>query len=276
MTDQFDFWAAPEEKKNDTAKNEPVEEPAPAPSKPDGDEFFPDGTSPAEFTETPSAGATSSEASPAPGAPAFSNQPVRYVDAQQAPQYQQPTPVRPPYASNPCTAPTSPGFAPQGTVPPQSAVPQQRPYAAPPSAYPVQPPAGPYAQQPGYPLQPGNPSPTNYQPFYSPYYPPAAPQKPVNGMSVASLILGILSLVLFCFPFLNVVLGILALVLGIAAQVKGGGGMAIAGIVLGSVSTVFGILMIILMLSDTINYTINDPYYDWDNFAAAARAWFRR
>ena len=90
------------------------------------------------------------------------------------------------------------------------------------------------------------------------------------------MILGILSLTLFCIPFLSVVLGILALVLGIAAKVKGGGGMAVAGIVLGAIGTVFGILVVIGFYTGNVNNIVNEHYYDWDSFATMAAAWFRR
>lgn len=63
-------------------------------------------------------------------------------------------------------------------------------------------------------------------------------------MATASLVLGILSIILCYIPFLDVILALLALIFGIVAKVKGNGGMAIAGIILG----VFGLLLSALIL----------------------------
>lgn len=67
-------------------------------------------------------------------------------------------------------------------------------------------------------------------------------------MAVAALILGILSIVLFCIPFVGVACGVAALVLGILGMKKDPQkkGMCIAGIVLGSVGIVIYVLLLIL------------------------------
>ena len=90
-----------------------------------------------------------------------------------------------------------------------------------------------------------------------PGYPPtygAAPASGRNGLAVASLVLGILSLPL-CFLFVP---ALLAVIFGIIAlsQIKGnpgqaGRGQAIAGLILGGISLGFIVVAIILAGSAT-------------------------
>lgn len=93
--------------------------------------------------------------------------------------------------------------------------------------------------------------------------PPQPPQPPVppgvpgqtNGLAIAGMVCGILGLVLFWFPYLGIVLGILGLVFGVlgrnrATQLGGvGQGMALAGIVTGAVAVLVGILWIVFIIS---------------------------
>lgn len=70
-----------------------------------------------------------------------------------------------------------------------------------------------------------------------------------NGAAVASLVLGIVGVVFLFFPFVGVLLGILAIVFAYMgfkrAEASGTGrGLAIAGLVLGIISTVFGVLLL--------------------------------
>lgn len=58
----------------------------------------------------------------------------------------------------------------------------------------------------------------------------------VNGFSIASLILGIVSLALWCFWMVSIPCSILALIFGIIAIKKPGKGMAIAGVVTGAIA----------------------------------------
>ncbi|GAA4663522.1 DUF4190 domain-containing protein [Streptomyces chumphonensis] len=63
-----------------------------------------------------------------------------------------------------------------------------------------------------------------------------------NGMAVASLVCGIVGLLVY-----GIVLGPLAVILGLVAHGKQASGMAKAGIVLGAIATVFAIAGIIWM-----------------------------
>jgi len=106
---------------------------------------------------------------------------------------------------------------------------------------------GPVAQPP-YPAYPGTPMPPSY-PFLRVVGPP-------KGLAVASMVLGICSLPvsLMCsfMNFVGVVLGIIALILGVAALAKcrkntaSGRGMAIAGVVTGACGIVLGVFLTVL------------------------------
>ena len=74
---------------------------------------------------------------------------------------------------------------------------------------------------------------------------PSAPQAPTqggSGMAIASLVLSIVSLALFCLWFVSIPCAIVAIVLGIIARGKasrgeaGGKGMATAGMVIGIIT----------------------------------------
>ncbi|MFJ9819516.1 DUF4190 domain-containing protein [Streptomyces sp. NPDC101151] len=102
----------------------------------------------------------------------------------------------------------------------------QGPYQ-PPQQYPQQYPQGPYGP-PSYPQGPQNPY-GPYQPWaqgYSPHNQPA----PVNGLAIASLVLGVLC----CLPGVGLVLGLIAL-RQIGRRGERGKGLAIGGSVLSAV-----------------------------------------
>ena len=61
-----------------------------------------------------------------------------------------------------------------------------------------------------------------------------------KGMSIASMVLGIVGLIVFALPC-----GILAIIFSILGKKKGGKGFATAGLVLGIIDAVFGVIAII-------------------------------
>lgn len=61
-------------------------------------------------------------------------------------------------------------------------------------------------------------------------------RKSVNGFNIAALVLGIVSLVLWCMWMISIPCSILALIFGILGIKKPGKGMAIAGIITGSIA----------------------------------------
>lgn len=87
-----------------------------------------------------------------------------------------------------------------------------------------------------------------------------------KGMSIASLILGIVSLVLFCVWYLSIPCAIIAIILGVMGRKKGGKGMATAGIVLGAIAIVLVVVVLILaaigvgVLSSMDLNTLNSMY----------------
>lgn len=86
----------------------------------------------------------------------------------------------------------------------------------------------------------------------TPGYPAAAPR--TNGLAIAALVLGIISLISFCIWFISVPLGIVAVVLGILGvrKTRDGyrqGGMAKAGIILGAIGAVISIVATVAGLS---------------------------
>ena len=87
---------------------------------------------------------------------------------------------------------------------------------------------------------------TEYTQQYQDTYRNIPPEEPA-GFAIASLVLGIISLVLSC-TMINIITGILALVFGIVHMVKyqSRKGMAIAGIVLGIISIVIMIILIVV------------------------------
>lgn len=79
-------------------------------------------------------------------------------------------------------------------------------------------------------------------------------QGPANGYGVAALVLGILSVVIFCAWGLGIILGTLALIFGILGRKRANrgeannGGMALAGIILGPIGIVVSITFLSLMI----------------------------
>jgi len=75
-----------------------------------------------------------------------------------------------------------------------------------------------------------------------------------NGLAVASLVLGICSIVFFWLSFVGLACGILAIVFGVVAKNKvkadpqvGGAGNAKAGLVTGIIGVVFWVIMVIVV-----------------------------
>jgi heme/copper-type cytochrome/quinol oxidase subunit 2 len=99
-------------------------------------------------------------------------------------------------------------------------------------------------------------------------------QQPANGMGVAAMVLGILSVCLFClYGVVGIVLGVLALIFGILGRkrVRAGSatnsGQALAGIILGSIGIAIGTIVVGLLIwgvTKAMNDDddVDDPYGD--------------
>ncbi|THA68205.1 DUF4190 domain-containing protein [Streptomyces sp. A0958] len=164
---------------------------------------------------------------------------------------QQPGPPGPGTVPPPPVGPNGPG-----QVPPQYGYPGSRP---PQYGYP-----GGQPPQYGYPTAPQQPQ-YGY-PGYPGYGQTWGGPQPENGMGVASLVLGIIATVGFCLFGFGIVLGVLALIFGLIGRgrVRDGaadnGGVALAGVILGSI----GIVVSAAFLGLTI-WAANTDHYDEDS-----------
>ncbi len=78
----------------------------------------------------------------------------------------------------------------------------------------------------------------NNDPNYTGQYPMNQPQPQKQGLSIASMVLGICGFLAWCIPLLGFPVSITGLVLGIVGMKKGGRGMAIAGIITSAITLV--------------------------------------
>ncbi|MFF8293069.1 DUF4190 domain-containing protein [Streptomyces sp. NPDC016309] len=138
----------------------------------------------------------------------------------------------------------------------------------------------PGAELPPPPIAPGGPAPTppgpygypagsyGYPGYYGTYGQAGWQQAPANGMGVAALVLGIISVVLFCAWGLGIVLGILALIFGIVGRGKvrrgeaNNHGMALAGIILGAVGIVVSGAFLAFLIWTVVTEQGRDNYED--------------
>ena len=87
-----------------------------------------------------------------------------------------------------------------------------------------------------------------------PSYVPSNQPQQSSGLAVASLVLGIISLVLFCVWYVSIPCAIIAIVMGAIAKGKaargeaGGKGMATAGLVCGIIAIIIDVIVVILVL----------------------------
>lgn len=92
-------------------------------------------------------------------------------------------------------------------------------------------------------------------------------KKKRNGMAIASMILGIVSLVTCCLIYVSVPCAILSIVLGAVALRKSKNAMAVAGIILGAISIAIAIMVFILIVVGIIAYLetngIEYALYHW-------------
>jgi len=92
-------------------------------------------------------------------------------------------------------------------------------------------------------------------------------QKKVNGLSIAALVLGIVSIVLWCVWFISIPCSILALIFGILGIKKPGKGFALTGLITGAISLVIWVVIFALAFIGGFIMGFEDAYYgDYDYY----------
>ena len=93
-------------------------------------------------------------------------------------------------------------------------------------------------------------------------------KKDKKGFCIASLVLGIVTLIFFCIWYISIPCGILSIVFGIIGLKSVNRGMAIAGLITGSIGLVISALIVIFlfMIGFTIGITDALNEIDFDEF----------
>lgn len=91
------------------------------------------------------------------------------------------------------------------------------------------------------------------------------PKKERKGFCIASMVLGIICLVFFCVWYLSIPCGILAIIFGILGVKSTSKGMAIAGLITGSIGLVVSILIIIFIIIFGMAVGFSEIFDDYDN-----------
>lgn len=172
------------------------------------------------------------------------------------------------------TLPTPEAAPSEAVTPPEAAPAPEQPAAAPQPTAPVPPapnyygaPVPPYGQPYG-------------QPPYGvpPYNPYLRPQE--DGGATAAMVLGILSLASlfvmgFFFGIVPMVLGIIALAMGVSSRKRVKGGKSLAGIICGSLGLAFGALIfvfwVIVFVVVFTNPELYSEFSDYGYYSEAAR-----
>ncbi len=104
----------------------------------------------------------------------------------------------------------------------------------------------------------------------------ALPQ-PGNGLAVAALVLGIISLVLLCIPYISIPCGILGIVFGAIGCKRtragaSGGGMAKAGLTCGCISVGLAVLLVVLAFAGCALFGTHLPGFMYQIQEAAEKS----
>ena len=133
-----------------------------------------------------------------------------------------------------------------------------------------------YAQQQAYPQQQGYPQAAAYPgyPGYPGYGAPVmVPSQPTNGMAIAAMVVSLVALPgLICYGIAGIVIGLVGAILGHVARRQvtergdGGGGMAMAGIIIGWIAVGAGVIILGLIIwfvwwAASLPSTYPTPYY---------------
>lgn len=90
-------------------------------------------------------------------------------------------------------------------------------------------------------------------------------KKDKKGFSIAALVLGIISAVLFCLWYISIPCGILAIIFGILGIKSSKKGMSIAGLVTGAIGLVVSIIIFFTLVMIGMTFGIIDGYKGYNN-----------
>lgn len=112
-----------------------------------------------------------------------------------------------------------------------------------------------YAQSPYYPPTGQEMYPPPPQQIYMPYGGYRATQ--TNGPGIASMVLGIIGVLMFWFPFIGLPVSVIGLILAAVGMKRTDGkGFAVAGLVL----TIIGLVLTVCIAGFAISYRMRSPY----------------
>ncbi len=145
-------------------------------------------------------------------------------------------------------------------VDPSTGQPAYEPISGQPAGYPAQPP---YSPAPGY---------ADYGSAYPAYQPIMAPSRRTNGLSIASMVVSIVALISSpCYGIPGIAIGLVGAILGHVGhrqtkeRSEEGGGMAIAGIAIGWIAVLAGLIALAIYvyiwfwLKDAVDNINNYP-----------------
>lgn len=75
-----------------------------------------------------------------------------------------------------------------------------------------------------------------------------APEKKSSGFAIASLVLGIIALILCCIWYISIPCAVLSIIFCIVSKKSGPNGMATAGLILSIIALIIAILFVILII----------------------------
>lgn len=133
-------------------------------------------------------------------------------------------------------------------------VPQQPQQPQAPQYAPQQPQAPQYGPQPQY-----------QQPYQQPQYPQYQP-KPVNGLGIAGFVLSLVGIIFLWVPFFDAIVSLIGLVLSGFGMKKKPNGLAIAGLVIGIIAFIVGLIWTIaaiVAVDATSDYIRSYGGLDW-------------
>ncbi|WP_316307610.1 DUF4190 domain-containing protein [Clavibacter michiganensis] len=123
---------------------------------------------------------------------------------------------------------------------------------------------------PSQPAYPAAPAAGSHSPYAAPYQPGQGGAPASKGLSITSMVLGIVSVVTVLFWFLSVPLGIAALVTGILGRKRNAGakGFWLTGIITGVIGIILSIILVVIAIA-FVNTVVQNGEIDGTPFPTA-------